>query len=60
MYIKNGLPKNQKKLKANTQNYIDNLQKNTQKVANSFQHQSLRYASWFSDYLLGGSEKGID
>jgi ABC-type Zn uptake system ZnuABC Zn-binding protein ZnuA len=45
MYIKNGLPKNQKKLKANTQNYIDNLQKNTQKVANSFQHQSLRYAS---------------
>ncbi len=60
MYIKNGLPKNQKELKANTQNYIDKLQKNTQKIANFFQHQSFRYASWFSDYLLEWSEMGID
>lgn len=42
---KNGLPKNQKELKENTQNYMENLQKNTQKIANFFQHQSVKYAS---------------
>ena len=42
---KNGLPKNQKELKANTQNYMENLQKNPQKIANFFQHQSVKYAS---------------
>ncbi len=42
---KNGLPKNQKELKNNTEKYMLELQKNTQKVANFFQHQSVRYAS---------------
>ena len=42
---KNGLPKNQKELKENTQNYMESLQKNPQKIANFFQHQSVKYAS---------------
>jgi len=42
---KNGLPKNQKELKDNTQNYMLELQKNTQKIANFFQHPSVKYAS---------------
>ena len=42
---KNGLPKNQKELKANTQNYMESLQKNPQKVANFFLHPSVKYAS---------------
>ena len=42
---KNGLPKNQKELKENTQNYMESLQKNPQKVANFFLHQSVKYAS---------------
>ena len=42
---KNGLPKNQKELKENTQNYMESLQKNPQKVANFFLHPSVKYAS---------------
>ena len=41
---KNNIPKNQKELKENTQNYIENLQKNPQKIANFFQHPSVKYA----------------
>lgn len=40
---KNGLLKNQKELK-----------KNTKKVANFFQHQSVIYASWFFRYFGAG------
>ena len=41
---KNGLPKNQKELKENTQNYMESLQNNPQKVANFFLHPSVKYA----------------
>ncbi|TLT02318.1 transposase [Aliarcobacter cibarius] len=41
---KNSLPKNQKELKENTQNYMESLQKNPQKVANFFLHPSVKYA----------------
>src|SRR5574344_2265260 len=41
---KNNIPKNQKELKENTQNYMENLQKNPQKIANFFQHPSVKYA----------------
>ena len=44
---KNNIPKNQKELKENTENYIENLQKNPQKIANFFQHPSVKYACWF-------------
>ena len=42
---KNNIPKNQKELKENTQNYMENLQKNPQKIANFFQHPSIAYAA---------------
>ena len=42
---KNSLPKNQKELKENTQNYMESLQKNPQEVANFFLHPSVKYAS---------------
>jgi len=42
---KNGLPKNQKELKNNTEKYMLELQKDTKKVANFFQHPSVKYAS---------------
>ena len=41
---KNNIPKNQKELKENTQNYMENLQKNPQKIANFFQYPSVKYA----------------
>ena len=42
---KNSIPNNQKELRENTQNYMENLQNNPQKVTNFFQHPSVKYAS---------------
>lgn len=42
---KNNIPKNKEELKTNTQNYMENLQKNETKIANFFKHQSVLYAS---------------
>jgi len=42
---KNNIPLNQKELRENTKNYMEKLQKNTQKIANFFQHESVKYAS---------------
>ena len=42
---KNKIPKNQQELRENTKNYMENLQRDTQKIANFFQHQSVKYAS---------------
>lgn len=42
---KNKIPKNLTELKENTKNYMEDLQKNTTKIASFFQHPSVRYAS---------------
>lgn len=42
---KHSIPKNQQELRENTKNYMENLQKNRQKIANFFQHPSVKYAS---------------
>ena len=45
MYIKMVCQKSKKELKANTQNYMESLQKKSTKIANFFQHQSVKYTS---------------
>lgn len=42
---KNSLPMTQTQLRNNTQNYMENLQKNPTKVANFFKHPSVQYAA---------------
>jgi len=41
----NNIPMNLKELEANTLNYMTQLQSNPDKVANFFQHPSVKYAS---------------
>ena len=42
---KNRIPTNLKELRENTENYMDNLIKDTQKVSNFFKHPSISYAA---------------
>jgi transposase len=42
---KNRIPINLKELRKNTENYMDNLVKDTKKVANFFKHPSIAYAA---------------
>jgi len=42
---KNNIPKTKKQLKENTLNYMNNIVKNKEKVANFFKHKKIRYAT---------------
>jgi hypothetical protein len=42
---KNRIPINLKELRENTENYMNNLVKDTEKVANFFKHPSIVYAA---------------